>query len=583
MTNFVPLESLLTTSRAAKRVVSVRENKQLTWKNWLAKVAAWQTAFSSRDERVWALYHSDSQELSCILFALWSLNKIVCLPGSKQPALVEQLTLEVDAFVGEFDHTMTIQPSGQPGSLIKNTLNLDAPLLQVHTSGSTGKPEVVPKTLRQLSREILHLHELWGQTLNQALVLSTVSHQHIYGLLFRVLWPLAEGWCFNASICEYLEEITQHNTNNLPILLVSSPTHLGRIPQYVNHYSIPHIQNIFSSGAPLSKKDSLLAQQFFNVKVKEVYGSTETGGIVWREQVDDIDASWQPMPNVEIKIGDNGCLAVRSEHLPNSEQWFQTADRVRMSNHSSFTLLGRADRIVKVEGKRVSLNEIENWLLQLQEIETVRLVVLERQRIEIGAVVVLSASARTTLNKLGKRAFNQQLNTHLIQRFERPLLPRRWRYQQQLPTNSQGKVQQQKLLDLFMVPSSTRPQHTQQTISKRPRLPTELTCKKKRGDDWQLTLYVQEDLLFFDGHFDKTPILPGVVQIHWAEHFARRLFTVKGQFIRLEAIKFQQVIPAGHQVILNISYHSEKQKINFSYHSDSGQHSSGRIVFGGSY
>ena len=33
---------------------------------------------------------------------------------------------------------------------------------------------------------------MWGKNIKNNAYISTVSHQHIYGFLFRFLWPLAE-------------------------------------------------------------------------------------------------------------------------------------------------------------------------------------------------------------------------------------------------------------------------------------------------------------------------------------------------------------------------------------------------------
>ena len=65
--------------------------------------------------------------------------------------------------------------------------------LVIHTSGSNGEPVAIPRRLAQLDAEVRALQQAFGAGLDEALVLGTVSHQHIYGLLFRVLWPLAAG------------------------------------------------------------------------------------------------------------------------------------------------------------------------------------------------------------------------------------------------------------------------------------------------------------------------------------------------------------------------------------------------------
>ena len=391
---------------------------------------------------------------------------------------------------------------------------------------------------------------------------------------------MAEVWICNQYNFEHLEEIEEPSAKNTNVLLVSSPTHLNRIPERLPEASIKNISTIFCSGAPLSLKSSITAKDIFGCSVTEVYGSTETGGIAWQEQDKHISAVWQVMPCVELRKNRHGCLDVRSPHLSNPDAWFSTSDVVTFDSNESFSLLGRIDRIVKVEGKRISLDEIESHLLKLNIVADVSLVLLEGRRTEIGAVIVLTDEAREQLESQGKRSFNQQFKDHLIQYIERPLLPRRWRYINNLPINSQGKLSQQALLNLFSSLSiSTSINDASEKNASRPLLPITRTQSQIGSLHYNLILFIPKELLYFDGHFDKTPILAGVVQVHWAEHYAQQLFTIKGDFVRLEAVKFQKIILAESELTLEITYNSEKNKVSFSYSSSIGQHSSGRIVY----
>ena len=71
--------------------------------------------------------------------------------------------------------------------------------VELFTSGSTGRPEAVPKRLVQFEEELQELERTWGAQLEGSTALATVSHQHIYGLLFRLLWPLCVGRPFSET------------------------------------------------------------------------------------------------------------------------------------------------------------------------------------------------------------------------------------------------------------------------------------------------------------------------------------------------------------------------------------------------
>ncbi len=86
----------------------------------------------------------------------------------------------------------------------------DFPALVLYTSGSTGAAQPVAKNLGQMAAEVAHLEKQFGALLGAADVISTVSHQHIYGLLFNVLWPLAAGRRIQASALSLVRRSLGH-------------------------------------------------------------------------------------------------------------------------------------------------------------------------------------------------------------------------------------------------------------------------------------------------------------------------------------------------------------------------------------
>ncbi len=594
---YCSIANLLDRPRDRSYLIATAKQSTTDWAGWLGKVADWQQYLCQREEQRWALHHPNAEEFSVILFALWSLGKTVCLPGNTQAAVVAELATTVDAFIGDFSglvNTPTppyapISDSDIDTSLLATRLDTEAPLLELYTSGSSGEPQCMAKSIRQLSSEIDHHHTLWSHRHPDAQILSTVSHQHIYGLLFRVLWPLAEGWCMSTSNCEYWEELQQQALPDRTLLLISSPTHLSRLP--VDIASQPFVKNltaIYSSGAPLQQVHSLQAQQQLSCDVREIYGSTETGGIAWRQQQEQA-TPWQPLPGVDIQLNpDNQCLSVRSTHLPDPTQWYNTSDRIKLNANGCFELAGRIDRIVKVEGKRLSLDDMEQRLSQHPGISQVRLLLLEGRRSEVAAVVVLSANKTHSPSTADKRTLAQTFRQYLSGYFERPLLPRRWRYVSALPINTQGKIQNRELMNLFTAKAEQecelpKNQALKTESSSRAfqslQLPDELS--RQVGDNTlMLSLEIPADLIYFDGHFDQHPILPGVIQLHWAQHYARQSFPLRGEFLCMEVVKFQKIIAPRAQVTLTLNFKPQTNKVLFQYHSGQGNHASGRLVYG---
>src|SRR5688572_24624728 len=184
----IPLERLPSAGAAAdSRPVTPQTDRRA----WRARIGAWQRCFAGVAGDNVALHFDDGHEFSAALFAAWLAGKTPWLPGDVLPATLARLAPRVDVFAGDFPDGR--QASNEPADEPSGELDPDACRLMLFTSGSTGEPVAIAKTLRQLDAEIAALEAQFGAGLGIATVHGTVSHQHIYGLLFRILWPLSAG------------------------------------------------------------------------------------------------------------------------------------------------------------------------------------------------------------------------------------------------------------------------------------------------------------------------------------------------------------------------------------------------------
>ena len=93
-----------------------------------------------------------------------------------------------------------------------------------------------------------------------------------------------------------------------------------------------------------------------------------------------------------------------------------------------------------------------------------------------------------------------------------------------------------------------------------------------------VNLKVDADIDFFKGHFPQAPVLPGVAQLDWAIHYARKYLSLSDAPVKnVEALKFQVVITPNQEVTLDLVQKSET-KFTFKFCSEKGTHASGRIV-----
>jgi len=106
----------------------------------------------------------------------------------------------------------------------------------------------------------------------------------------------------------------------------------------------------------------------------------------------------------------------------------------------------------------------------------------------------------------------------------------------------------------------------------------ELVSQLQVGDELQLKLIVPLDLAHFTGHFQTTPILPGVVQVDWAIELAQRCLDLPPRFAGMEVLKFQRLVRPGDPITLTLRFDSERSKLHFAYRNGDLPCSSGRIL-----
>ncbi|HEV2110659.1 MAG TPA: hydroxymyristoyl-ACP dehydratase [Gammaproteobacteria bacterium] len=97
----------------------------------------------------------------------------------------------------------------------------------------------------------------------------------------------------------------------------------------------------------------------------------------------------------------------------------------------------------------------------------------------------------------------------------------------------------------------------------------------------ELELLVDADNPWFQGHFPQFAILPGVVQIGWAEHYARTLYGLEPGIAALEQVKFKRPILPGAELLLILKPDLGARKIRYEYRDAEMSYSSGILSFVG--
>ena len=201
---------------------------QIRFQDFWQDVIQQSHAIESLSQQSWALWEPDSYQFLVLLFAALLAKKQVLLPPNRVSDLEKELAEQNIYFLQR-----------QSVSLAQNQnieLNLDDAFLHqakiyFYTSGSTGQPKKIPRSLRQLLNEVQGLDASFHLP-EQSIAIATVSHQHIYGLLFKLLWPLASGRCFYQTQLAFPEDVADIQKKltalKLQNYVISSPALLKR-------------------------------------------------------------------------------------------------------------------------------------------------------------------------------------------------------------------------------------------------------------------------------------------------------------------------------------------------------------------
>ncbi|MEQ9888492.1 AMP-binding protein [Pectobacterium zantedeschiae] len=432
---------------APQRIVASNGASTFTLSMLKAQVIALCQQLSLRNETRWALCFEDSYCFTIGLLAALHAGKTPVIPGHCRQSVLEEQADEFDGVLTD----VSLHLNCPIFTLMAETVSVtnavlpsipDDACVVLFTSGSTGKPRQIVKPVRCLDEESRWLADRWGTHLQGCDVIASVTHQHLYGLTFRIWLPMALGLRFDSRQLLYTEQLTSQNRHQRHVF-ISSPAFLRRIDRAL---SAPLCSLIVSAGGTLPWLHAEAAAEWFMHPINEIYGSTETGILAWRSRETDA-VPWQLFPGVSLRRDDQDDWWAQSALIPNV-QGHKLDDRLVFDEGGHFQLCGRHDRVVKIEDKRISLSEIERRLLDLPDIaDAVALQVTRPERSGIGVVLVLNTSDKTVDLPNLKRQWR-----HELQKWLEPLaMPRFWRIVDVIPHNSQSKRAWPQIQELFHV------------------------------------------------------------------------------------------------------------------------------------
>ena len=424
-----------------------------------------------------------------------------------------------------------------------------------HTSGSTSNPKPIVKTFESLAKEVaFHRARLADILVQKPTFLSTVEPQHMYGTLWRTMLPCAAECPIAPEVILTPESLIAKMRAARKVFLVTTPSFLERFAAYADLYEVP--QNciaITTSGALLSPAVSAAAARIFGVVPLEIFGSTETGGVASRQQ-NTPDCDWAVFAPVAVRTTSDRRLVVRSPF--SFKKQFTMGDAVTLSaDRRTFKLHGRLDRLVKIAEQRVLLPELEDAVRALPEIADAALCPLEGPHgTYLGLVVVNCGEPPSRRRSLA-------LRQKLLPIFPKGTVPKKYRFVHELPRNAQGKVLASAIKKILL---SNLVEPRVENIA-------------RTESSWSADFTFDADAPYFKGHFPNFTVLPGVVQLGLAHHFAETFLRKPFKIGCVKKMKFSRPIVPGEQIHFTLEKRSDAE-IGYTYAKGEAICSSGSLV-----
>ena len=273
----------------------------------------------------------------------------------------------------------------------------DDTILAFFTSGSTGEPKMVPKRDFQLQRQY-EVEPAWLGLRGPIRSISLVPLHHILGYIYGFNLPAATGgrvvFLPSSPPSAWIDAVRRER----PSLVVGVPLHYRLISQAL---TAPLPEAVYlSSGGPLPARVADAFAEHAGWPIVQVYGSTEAGGVATRVGSD----SWRPMPGLAWHARpDDDRLVIRSPWQERPEGWHCLDDVIEPAG-DGFALLGRADSVIKMGGRRFSVTEVVQAALSSPLVDQAHAVSYDRYG-ELAVALFVVARRSVALTPADVRSF----------------------------------------------------------------------------------------------------------------------------------------------------------------------------------
>ena len=291
------------------------------------------------------------------------------------------------------------------------------------TSGSTGEPTPATHAFANHEQEVTALADIFH---GRKRVVSFVPRHHIYGFLFSILLPKALGievkWAVPLPTPGLIESLQEKD------LIVAFPLFWEKFKEMGIQFS-RELHGVTSTGPCPAKTIHALKQNGLE-RMYEIYGSSETGGVGYREN----PTSGYTLLPFWARTNDKSCL--QRTHSNQGNQKCTLQDLLKWNGTTTFTPIRRTDNAVQVAGINVYPILVRETLLKHPSINdcAVRLMRPE-EGTRLKVLIVLNdkdcdfKDIESSIRKWAKSRLSS---------YE---LPAAWSFKEEIMTNALGKHQ----------------------------------------------------------------------------------------------------------------------------------------------
>ena len=374
-------------------------------------------------------------------------------------------TLNSDTEANLFDPSFTGSAADSSESFVTFPSHADDPAIWLFSGGTTGQPKAVVQSHQSFRNTTeCYAHHVLGYTQDDITV-SVPKLYFGYATGSNLFFPFSVG----ASTVLFPERCTAERLfdtieRHRPTILINVPTMIGKLLSDPSAKSrdLSSLRVATSAGEALPEELHKRWDQAFGTEILDGLGTAEMWHVFLSNHLGDVKPGTlgKPVHGFDVRVRDDegndlkpdevGCLWVRGDsralqywQQPEKSrqafrgEWFVSGDMVRCDADGYFTYCGRGDDMLKIGGKWLAPQEVENCLISHPEIAEVAVVAVPD---DTGLEKPWAFVRPTSKLPADSTALQDELRNFALERLEPYKAPRHVVLLEEFPRTHLGKI-----------------------------------------------------------------------------------------------------------------------------------------------